>query len=101
MTYIFHVIPKEIKKEIYQIGFDYFATQFGNDFLTPFVAYDFKLSGNEKYVGNNIFSTGIKFGKWNQKGLSLYYTYISGKSVHGEYFDVNENYSSVGFNFEL
>ena len=101
LTYIFHVIPKEIKKEIYQIGFDNFATQFGNDFLTPFVAYDFKLSGNEKYVGNNIFSTGVKFGKWNQKGLSLYYTYISGKSVHGEYFDVNENYSSVGFNFEL
>jgi len=101
LTYIFHVIPEEIKKGIYQLGFDYFATQIGTDYLTPFVAYDFKLSGNEKYIGNNIFSAGIKFGKWNQRGLSIYYTYISGNSIHGEYFDVNENYSSIGFNFEL
>ena len=101
LTYIFHVIPEEIKQLNVQLGFDYFATQFGNDFLTPFIAYDFKLSGNENYIGNNIFSAGVKVGKWNQKGLSLYYTYISGKSIHGEYFDVNENYSSVGFNFEL
>ena len=101
LTYIFHVIPDKIKKGNFQIGFDYFVTQFGNDFLTPFIAYDFKLAGNEEYIGNNIVSAGIKFGKWNQKGLSLYYTYISGKSIHGEYFDLNENYSSIGFNFEL
>jgi len=101
LTYIFHIIPEEIKQFNAQIGFDYFVTQFGNENMTPFVAYDFKLAGNEKYVGNNIFSAGVKFGKWNQRGLSLYYTYISGKSIHGEYFDVNENYSAIGFNFEL
>ncbi len=101
LTYIFHVIPDKIKKGNFQIGFDYFVTQFGNDFLTPFIAYDFKLAGNQEYIGNNIVSAGIKFGKWNQKGLSLYFTYFSGMSIHGEYFDLNENYSSIGFNFEL
>ena len=101
LTYIFHTIPKEIKKGIFQVGFDYYATQFGTDYLTPFLAYDFKLAGNEKYVGNNIVSGGIKFGKWNVRGLSLYVTYISGKSIHGEYFDINENYTNVGFNFDL
>lgn len=101
LTYIFHVIPEDIKKFNIQLGFDYFATQFGSGSITPFVAYDFKLAGNETYVGNNIFSVGVKFGNWNSKGLSLYYTYISGKSIHGEYYDVNENYSAVGFNFEL
>jgi hypothetical protein len=100
-TYIFHIIPKEIKQFNAQIGFDYFVTQFGSENITPFLAYDFKLAGNETYVGNNIFSAGVKFGKWNQRGLSLYYTYISGKSIHGEYYDVNENYSAIGFNFEL
>jgi hypothetical protein len=100
-TYIFHVIPNEIKKEIYQAGFDYYATKLGNGYLTPFIAYDFKINGINKYIGNNIISAGIKLGKWNQRGISLYYTYISGKSVHGEYFDVNENYSSIGFNFDL
>jgi len=101
LTYIFHIIPEEIKQFNAQVGFDYFVTQFGNENMTPFVAYDFKLAGNEKYVGNNIFSAGVKFGKWNQRGLSLYYAYISGKSMHGEYYDVNENYSAIGFNFEL
>ena len=101
LTYIFHIIPEEIKQFNAQVGFDYFVTQFGTENMTPFVAYDFKLAGNETYVGNNIFSAGIKFGKWNQRGLSLYYTYISGKSIHGEYFDVNENYSAIGLNFEL
>lgn len=101
LTYIFHVIPEEIKKGIYQVGFDYYATQFGTDRITPFVAYDFKLSGDRKYVGNNIISAGVKFGKWDKKGFSIYYTYISGKSIHGEFFDINENYSNIGFNFEL
>jgi hypothetical protein len=101
LTYIFHIIPEEIKQFNAQIGFDYFATQFGSESMTPFVAYDFKLAGNETYVGNNIFSAGVKFGKWNHRGLSFYYTYISGKSIHGEYYDVNENYSAIGFNFEL
>ncbi|HCY77964.1 MAG TPA: DUF1207 domain-containing protein [Ignavibacteriales bacterium] len=101
LTYIFHIIPEEIKQFNAQVGFDYFITQFGGETMTPFVAYDFKLAGNETYVGNNIFSVGVKFGNWKNKGLSLYYTYISGKSIHGEYYDVNENYSAVGFNFEL
>jgi hypothetical protein len=101
LTYIFHIIPSEIKKENIQFGFDYYATEFGCESFTPFIAYDFKLNGINKYVGNNIFSAGIKFGKWNSRGLSLNYTYISGKSVHGEYFDVNENYSSIGFNLDL
>ncbi len=101
LTYILHIIPEQIKQFNAQIGFDYFATQFGSESMTPFVAYDFKLAGNETYVGNNIISAGVKFGNWKNKGFSLYYTYISGKSIHGEYYDVNEYYSAIGFNFEL
>lgn len=100
-TYIFHIIPKEIKKINLQVGFDYFATQFGTDYLTPFVAYDFKLNGIDKFIGNNIISVGIKFGNWQSKGLSFYYAYISGKSIHGQFYDLTENYSNIGFNFEL
>ncbi|MEP0860153.1 MAG: DUF1207 domain-containing protein [Ignavibacterium sp.] len=101
LTYIFHSSPKEIKKGIFQIGGDYFITELSNQVFTPFIAYDFKLSGKEKYVGNNFINFGIKFGEFNKKGFSIYYSYISGKSVHGEYFDLNENYSSIGFNLDL
>ena len=100
-TYIFHIIPEEIKKVNLQAGFDYFVLSFGTDLFTPFIAYDFKLSGTEKFCGNNVASIGIKFGKWNAKGLSFYYSYISGKSIHGQLYDLNENYSNIGFNFEL
>jgi hypothetical protein len=100
-TYIFHIIPDELKKVNLQFGFDYFAPQFGTDYLTPFVAYDFKLNGESKFLGNNIISIGVKLGNWKQKGLSFYYSYISGKSVHGQLYDLEENYSNIGFNFEL
>jgi len=100
-TYIFHIIPDELKKVNLQFGFDYFAPQFGTDYLTPFVAYDFKISGNSKFLGNNIISIGVKLGNWKQKGLSFYYSYISGKSIHGQLYDLRENYSNIGFNFEL
>ncbi|MBK7230464.1 MAG: DUF1207 domain-containing protein [Ignavibacteriales bacterium] len=100
-TYIFHIIPDELKKVNLQFGIDYFAPQFGTDNLTPFVAYDFKLSGDLKFLGNNIVSVGVKLGNWKQKGLSFYYSYISGKSIHGQLYDLTENYSNIGFNFEL
>ncbi|MEJ5262231.1 MAG: DUF1207 domain-containing protein [Ignavibacterium sp.] len=101
LTYIFHSSPKEIKKGIFQVGGDYFVTALKTQWFIPFVAYDFKLSGKEKYVGNNFINFGVKFGEFNKKGFSIYYSYISGKSVHGEYFDLNENYSSIGFNLDL
>jgi hypothetical protein len=101
LTYIFHSSPKEIKKGIFQIGGDYFLTTISNNIFTPFVAYDFKLSGKDKYVGNNFINFGIKFGEFNKKGFSIYYSYISGQSIHGEYFDTKESYSSIGFNLDL
>ncbi len=101
LTYIFHSSPKEIKKGVFQIGGDYFATALKTQWFIPFIAYDFKLSGKEKYVGNNFINFGVKFGEFNKKGFSIYYSYISGKSVHGEFFDLNENYSSIGFNMDL
>lgn len=100
-TYLFHVIPDVIKKGNYQLGFDYFATQIGTDFFTPYISYDFKLNGVEKYIGNNNLLAGIKFGKWSERGLSIYFSYRSGLSIHGEYYDIYEKYSSIGFNFDL
>ena len=101
MTYLFHVIPSTIGREIYQAGFDYFADSFISKNISPFIADDFKLSKLDTYSGNNIFMAGIKFGKYNGKGFSLIYSYISGKSIQGELFNLNESYSSIGFNVDL
>lgn len=101
LTYLYHVDPTSIGKEIYHAGFDYFAKNIINDYLTPFVAYDFKLQKIGEYKANNAFSLGIKIGKPNSKGISIYYHYYNGKNIHGEYYFMDEKFSSVGFNLDL
>ncbi len=101
LTYIFHVKPDFIGKGIYQLGFDYFLPELFDVSTSPFVAYDFKLQKIGEYSGSNILSVGFKFGKYDKKGFSILYSYYSGKSIHGEYFDLNEHYSTIGFNLDL
>jgi hypothetical protein len=100
-TYLIHVTPRRLAKDIYQAGFDYFIPSLISDFITPFVAYDFKLARINVYSGSNILTSGIKFGRFNSKGFSILLSYYSGKSIHGEYFDINEKYTSFGFNIDL
>ncbi|RJP58950.1 MAG: DUF1207 domain-containing protein [Ignavibacteriales bacterium] len=100
-TYLINVTPNELGKDIYQIGFDYFADNLIGEYFTPFIAYDFKLANLTKYTGNNSLNAGIKFGKPDGKGLSIYFHYYSGKSVHGEYFDYSKKYTAVGINLDL
>jgi hypothetical protein len=102
LTYIVSMTPSIINKGIYQAGFDYYILLLSSGFVTPFIAYDFKLSGiNDVYSGSNIIKAGVKFGKPFARGFSILFAYFSGKSVHGEFFDLNEKYLSVGFNLDL
>ncbi len=100
-TYLFHVDPTTIGKEIYQLGFDYFANNLICPEITPFAGCDFKLQKIGDYKGNTSISAGVKIGKANGKGLSIYYNYYNGKSIHGEYYYMNEELSSIGFNVDL
>ena len=101
LTYLYHVDPSSIKKDNYQIGAEYFFANAFGDYLTPYVAYDIKIIHLDRYTGNNSINAGIKFGKKEGRGISLYFTYYSGKSIHGEYFDFNKEYSAIGINFDL
>ena len=101
VTYNFHIIPEEIKKGIIQLGFDYYSKQLKTSAFIPFVAYDFKLAGINKYFGNNSISAGIKFGEPTSRGFSIFVSYLSGKSVHGEFYDLSENYATIGINLDI
>jgi len=101
LTYLFHTTPKGLGKGIYQAGFDYYISSLFNSSITPFAAYDFKISKLDKYFGNNIISGGIKFGKYDSKGLSLLISFYSSMSIHGEYFDRYEKYTTLGINMDL
>ncbi len=101
LTYIIHVIPERIKKGIFQAGFDYYIFSLRNSSFIPLIAYDLKITGIEKYSGNNSITTGIKFGEPLSRGLSILISYFSGKSVHGEFYDISENYWTIGLNLDL
>jgi hypothetical protein len=100
-TYIFHIDPEYLKKDNYHFGFDYFvpAKLFGT--IRPFFGYDLKLIHPDSYTANNSFIAGLKFGNKFGRGLSLYYQYYSGYSIHGEYFDKKVDYSAIGINLDL
>ena len=101
ITYNIHIIPEEIKKSIFQVGFDYYAEPLKTSLFIPFVAYDFKLTGIQEYSGSNILSAGIKFGEPASRGFSILASYFSGKSVHGEFYYLNENYWTIGVNLDI
>jgi len=101
LTYNIHIVPDEIKKGILQAGFDYYATQIQTSLFIPFVAYDFKLTGIDEYSGNNVITMGIKFGQPESRGFSILASYFSGKSVHGEFYDLNESYATIGINLDI
>ncbi len=100
-AYIFHVIPVTIKKDNFQLGFDYYMKDLLGDYFTPFVGYDFKIIHLDKYTANNSIVAGLKFGNADSRGFSLYFNYYSGKSIHGEYFDRNKKYAAIVINLDL
>ncbi len=100
-TYIFHVDPTNLGKNIFQLGGEYFYKDFPVGNLNPFVSYDMKLNKNGKYTATSSLVIGLKYGFVKGKGLTIFYSYFQGKSIHGEYFDYNKKYSSVGFNLDL
>jgi hypothetical protein len=99
VTFLFHRKPVDAGRGIYHAGFDYYYTGFKN--IYPYVAYNFKLEEINKFSGSSILTAGIKFGDYKSRGLSLAVTYFSGKSIHGEYYDLNESYATIGFNLDL
>ena len=102
ITYNFHVIPEIINKGMFQLGFDYYFLEKGRRMIHPFIAYDFKLTGIDGvYSGTSIAKAGIRFGYPLLNGLSVLVSYISGKSIHGMYFDSAEKYFNFGFNLEI
>lgn len=101
VTYIYHVDPEELGNDSYQIGFDYYHPEFITKNLNLFCGYDLKLVNLYSRTANHTFNAGIKYGKPNGKGVTLYLQYYNGKNIHGEYFDLKSDYTAVGLNLDL
>ncbi|HEX2983315.1 MAG TPA: DUF1207 domain-containing protein [Ignavibacteriales bacterium] len=100
-TYIFHIDPANLGKTSYQVGFDYFAKGLISDLITPYAAFDLKLVDINKFTANKSAQVGIKFGRPEGRGVSLYAGYFNGMNIHGEYHFLTDDYTGIGFNLDL
>lgn len=101
ITYVFHIDPNELGTEMYHLGFDYYSNQLFQS-VYPFIGFNLELEKlYNNFRGNNSLIIGIKLGNKNSRGLSIFYSYYSGNNFHGEYFDLAETYSAIGFNFDI
>jgi len=101
LTYNYHIDPSDLGKDGYQVGFDYFIPGIIGENFALFAGYDLRIVHLEEYEPNHSLEVGIKFGKYYGKGMSLYFNYYKGKSVHGEYYFIDQEYSGIGLNFDL
>jgi hypothetical protein len=100
-TYNYNIAPNRLGKDNYQLGFDYFSKDLIYNYVTPFFGYDFHIAHLDEYTYNHNTVAGIKIGKEESKGFSIFINYYSGRSFHGELYDEVVEYTALGMNFDL
>lgn len=98
-TYLFHVDPKTLPRFSAEGGVEVHHE------LRPLLSLYCSYQGTvlniaETSVRHNI-QLGGKLGEWQGGGLNIYFSYFSGYSVHGEYYNVKESYFALGFLLDL
>lgn len=66
-----------------------------------YLAHHFTLMGTPTVIGSNTVEAGIKFGRWNGRGLRLFLTYQNGWDNFGEYYNVRREAVAGGFAFDF
>ena len=98
-TYLFHVDPATVAPFTACGGLEWHSNVFENvNFYAAIQTTVMKIS--EIAFRQNV-QVGTKLGKWSGRGLNLFASCFSGFSIHGEYFDVKENYFGLGFLIEF
>ncbi len=103
--YAFLTRPSDIKRFNLnggiEIGFTELLNPLFNKNLVAFLAYDFSLNGTKAYSGNNNSMLGIKFGKWNEKGLLIFISYFAGNDFFHAYYARKVKRFGFGFSVDF
>ncbi len=100
ITYLIHIVPHDVKPWMFNCGGELFYTGISG-VISPFIAYDLRTIALDKTIINNTFLAGVKFGQKFGAGVRVQYSYFSGNNIHGEYYDMKENYSSFGLTIDF
>jgi Protein of unknown function (DUF1207) len=96
---VFHIDPSTLPKQSWYGGIEYHRSV--AEAVHLYASYQPSLINIDGWSVRHEAQTGVKVGQWNGRGVNVYYGFFSGKSIHGEYFDVDEEYTALGINFEF
>lgn len=104
-TYAARIRPVILKRASFFSGMEIHTKADSKIFSTLpynlFVAYHFQLAGLPKFQGSNHLLGGIKFGQWQNKGVSFYLSYFKGNNMFNEFFDERIERFGIGFNVDF
>ncbi len=96
---------RQLNRILYKAGAEYsFPNLFGKVFSKDeniFLAFNFDVKGIPEYIINQNYLVGIKFGKWEGKGLVFYASYYNGGDVFNQYFNQRVSRFGLGFMFDF
>lgn len=96
--YVFSSLPKNIQKLNFELGFDFHKEL--QSWLIFIIGSDLRLNGyNKHYFATSIIKSGFGFMRNYQKGIFVGLIYVSGKDIHGMYYQENDKYFGIGFEF--
>ncbi len=95
-AYVWHSDPTTLPKyAIYAGAENHFSLL---KIFYPYIAYQFTVGG---IIPRHEFQSGIKIGNWYGRGTQFFFRCYKGNSIHGEYYDREDNYSSIGFTIDF
>ncbi len=100
-TYVFHIDPTYLGRNIYNAGFEYYYNDLLMKDMNLFVAYNIKIHKVDYWKGDNNLEIGLKLGNYKNKGVAIYWCYYNGYNFHGQYHKYLDNYNGIGINFDL
>ena len=101
-AYVFHIDPAFLGKDYYDLGFDYYSNRNSSrSSASFFCGFDFRFNHLIHYEKIFYAKAGIRLGKGKGNALEIYTGFYAGKSLHGEYYDMNKEYLLIGFNWDI
>ncbi|MCX6136491.1 MAG: DUF1207 domain-containing protein [Ignavibacteriales bacterium] len=97
--YIYHIDPSSLGRAWWYGGVEY-RHSIANS-VSVYAAYQPSLLNINGWSVRHEVEAGLHLGIPDGRGVNVFWTYFSGKSIHGEYNDVVETSGALGIRFEL
>ncbi len=95
LFYMFRIKPSDVERFYFQLGGEFFKEL---NSITFIFACDVKF--NEAILSLSA-TGGVKFGKWNSRGIFIYLVFYDGFDIYGQYFNLKKRFSGLGCSFEF